>query len=79
MLPTVTAKELKDAMPQFREEAVQKQVREEIPKLPFALRVRCGLVDYILNGEEGTLEDRVYSLVAEMLIDIEEDEEKKSA
>jgi hypothetical protein len=30
-------------------------------------------------GEEGTLEDRVYSLVAEMLIDIEEDEEKKSA
>ena len=54
MLPTVTAKELKDAMPQFREEAVQKQVREEIPKLPFALRVRCGLVDYILNGEEGT-------------------------
>jgi hypothetical protein len=29
MLPTVTAKELKDAMPQFREEAVQKQVREE--------------------------------------------------
>jgi len=77
MLPTVTVQQLKDAMPQFREEAVQKQVRAEIPELPLALRVRCGLADYILNGEEGTLEDRVYSLVAEMLIDIEE--EKKSA
>lgn len=77
MLPTVTVKELRDAMPTFIAGTKQAQREAPLEPLPLALKVRCGLADFILNSKEGTLEDRVYRLVAGMPIDIEE--EKKSA
>ena len=76
MLPTVTANELKDAMPQFIEGKQQAQRSAPFEPLPFPLLVRCGLADYILNSKEGTLEDRVYGLVAGMPIDIEEEKKR---
>ena len=75
MLPTVTPHQIRDAMPHFQA-TLHQQVGVE--PLPLALRVRCALADFVLNGKEGTLEDRLYGLVAGMPIDIEE-EERKSA
>ena len=71
MLPTVTAQQIKDAMPQFQAGLHQHQPPADVERLSLELRVRCALADYILNGKEGTLEDRVYGLVAEMPMDIE--------
>ena len=77
MLPTVTFQQLKDAMPRYVEGTIQAQRIDPLEPMPLALRVRCGMADFILNGKEGTLEDRVYRLIAGMPIDI--DEENKSA
>jgi hypothetical protein len=77
MLATVTPHQIRDAMPRFQASTHQYQPSEDAEPLPFALRVRCALADYVLHSKEGTLEDRVYGLVAGMPIDVED--EKKSA
>ena len=62
----VTSEELKASLPAFRQNA--KQSTSSTP-LPLALKVRCGIVDYILSG--GTLsEERLYQLIAAMPLDI---------
>jgi len=77
MLPTVTTQQIREAMPRYITGTKQAPRVAPLEPLPFPLLVRCGLADYILNGKEGTLEDRAYSLVAGMPIDIED--EKKTA
>jgi len=67
MFPPVSARKLRDAMPIFLSDQAQ--------ALPATLSMRCGIVNYLLNGEEGTLEDRIYELVAEMPIEIGEDKQ----
>jgi hypothetical protein len=77
MLPTVTPTQIKEAMPRFQASIHQHQPSAAIEPLPLALRVRCALADFVLNGKEGTIEDRVYGLLAGMPIDVED--EKKPA
>ena len=65
----VTPEELREALPRFRKEAVQKQVAQEPPPLPDSLRLRCGLVDYILSGN-GSSEDRLFEVLAKLPLDV---------
>jgi len=61
MLPTVTVRQLKEAMPRYQAKAyVQVQLPQGIEPLSLELRIRCALADYIVNSKKGTLEDRVY-------------------
>lgn len=77
MLNPVTPSQIRDAMPKFQASADQHHSSEGAEPLAFALRVKCALGDYVLHRKEGTLEDRVYGLVAAMPIDV--GNEKKSA
>jgi len=61
LIDRVTPEELKAAMPQFKFECSQKQYGKDFKKLPLALKVRCGIVDYILNGN-GLSEERFSNL-----------------
>jgi len=50
-----------------------KFVRE--PDIPFSLasdslKIRCAIADYILNSEEGSLEERVLEFVATVPLDV---------
>ena len=56
-------------MPTFIAGTKQAQRIAPLEPLPLELKIRCALADYILNGQEGTLEDRVYGLIAGMPID----------
>jgi len=35
-----------------------------------SLKIRCAIADYILNGKEGSLEDRVIEFVAAVPLDV---------
>ena len=48
---------------------------DQTQALPPTLSVRCGIVNFVLHGEEGTIEDRIYQLVAEMPIEIGEEKQ----
>ena len=79
MLPTVTVQQLKQAMPRYQATAyAQVQLRQGLEPLSLELRIRCALADYILNSKEGTLEDRVYGLVAGIPIDVDETERQSA-
>lgn len=69
VIEKVTPEDLKAAMPLFKAESTQKQRSVPTMKLSLALKVRCGIVDYILNGD-GLTEDRLYQLIAEMPLDV---------
>ena len=70
MLPTVTVQQLKEAMPKFNA-LVGRLVHLSPEQLPSReLRIRCAIADFILNSQEGTLEDRVYGLVSGMPLDV---------
>ena len=78
MLPIVTAQQIREVMPGYIEGTKQAQRLAPLEPMFFPLQVRCGIADFILNSKEGTLEDRVYGLVAAMPLDVDE-AEKQSA
>lgn len=65
-IPDVTPEELKAALPLFRD-----GLTHTGPKAPlsWALRIRCAMANYLLNGE-GELLDRVCKLASGMPMDV---------
>lgn len=65
MIPPISTRELQEAFERF--------VREPDPyslPSPEPVKIRCAIVDYVLNSKEGSLEDRVPELVAAVPFDV---------
>jgi hypothetical protein len=72
LVPTVSPQQMKEAMPKFTARAGRQVALPPEHQLPKEIRIRCAIADFILNAKEGTLENRLYSFVAGMPIEIEE-------
>jgi len=68
MLSPVSARQLREATPVFLNDRTQPYRRP--------LNVRCGIVNYLLHSEDGTIEDRIYELVSKMPIEIGREEKQ---
>jgi hypothetical protein len=65
MLPPISTRELQEAFDRF----VHEPDPYSLPS-PEPLKIRCAIVDYVLNSKEGSLEDRVLELVAAVPLDV---------
>jgi hypothetical protein len=65
MIPPIPTHQLHDAFNKFVTE-------REIPSSlsSDALKIRCAIADFILNSEEGSLEERLLEFVSEVPLDV---------